>query len=196
MTLFLNWLNKDDGEDLILKAGIAHLWFVTLHPFDDGNGRITRAITDMLLTRSDNNEKRFYSMSAQIQKTKKSYYDILENTQKGPLDITPWLEWFLNCLLESIKASEIMLAGIFAKHAVLQRVTEHKLNARQREIIDKMFDNFKGNLTSSKWAKLTKTSQDTANRDIAELVSLKILKKVGDGRNTHYVLVQKTANIG
>lgn len=186
MKRFLNWFNHDISQNIIIKSAIAHLWFVTLHPFEDGNGRIARTITDMLLAKSDNSSKRFYSMSYQIQQTKNSYYDILEKTQKGSLDITDWLEWFLNCLLSAVKNSDILLSKILQKHAFLQKCSEHKLNARQLLMINMLFDNFKGNLTSSKWAKICKCSQDTAGRDIDYLLENKILKKIGAGRSTHY----------
>ena len=184
--IFLDWFNNDISQNIIIKSAIAHLWFVTLHPFEDGNGRIARTITDMLLAKSDNSSKRFYSMSYQIQQTKNSYYDILEKTQKGSLDITDWLEWFLNCLLSAVKNSDILLSKILQKHAFLQKCSEHKLNPRQILMINMLFDNFKGNLTSSKWAKICKCSQDTAGRDIDYLLENKILKKIGAGRSTHY----------
>jgi Fic family protein len=185
---FLEWLNIQTGTDCVLKAGIAHLWFVTLHPFDDGNGRIGRAITDMLLARSENTNQRFYSMSAQIRKERKEYYNILEKTQKGSLDITVWLVWFLECLLRAIENTEETLASIFIKASFWQKFTDITLNERQKKVINKLLDNFEGNLTSSKWAKLCKCSQDSANRDILDLVEKNILIKVGAGRNTNYIL--------
>ncbi|MDR1941849.1 MAG: Fic family protein [Endomicrobium sp.] len=185
---FLKWLNDDNSQDLIIKAAIAHLWFVTLHPFDDGNGRIARAITDMVLSRADNTEKRFYSMSAQIQKTKWQYYNILETTQKGSMDVTPWIEWFLKCLFDSIDFSEKILTGILQKHYFWQKMAGMQLNDRQTKIINMIFNRFEGKLTVREWAKRTKTSHDTANRDIAELVKYNILAQQGAGRSTHYVL--------
>lgn len=185
---FLEWLNIQTRTDCVLKAGIAHLWFVTLHPFDDGNGRIGRAITDMLLARSENTNRRFYSMSAQIRKERKEYYNILEKTQKGSLDITDWLVWFLECLLRAIENTEETLASIFIKASFWQKFTDITLNERQKKIINKLLDDFEGNLTSSKWAKLCKCSQDSANRDILDLIEKNILIKVAAGRSTNYVL--------
>jgi len=190
MAKFLNWINKENNEELVLKAAIAHLWFLTLHLFDDGNGRVARTVTDMLLARADGISKRFYSVSAQIQKDKKEYYYILEKIQKGSLDITDWLIWFLNCLDKSIELSEQTLNKILYKHYFLQKASGYKLNDRQKKIIDIVFNSFKGNLTSSKWAKLTKVSHDTATRDIAELLKYKLLVKKGDGRSTHYVFAE------
>ncbi|MCL2334667.1 MAG: Fic family protein [Endomicrobia bacterium] len=188
MDKFLEWLNNDNSCDLIIKAATAHLWFVTLHPFDDGNGRIARAITDMLLVKADNSEKRFYSMSAQIQKMKSGYYKILEQTQKGGLDISGWLEWFLNCLSDSIDFSEKLLSSVLKKHYFRQKAADLHLNPRQIKIVNMLFDGFKGSLTASKMAKITKTSHDTATRDIAELMACGILAKKGDGRSTQYVI--------
>lgn len=186
---FLVWFNTIQPLDLVLKAAIAHLWFVTIHPFEDGNGRITRALTDMLLARSDNNPQRFYSMSAQIRLERKGYYEILEKTQKGDLDITDWLLWFLNCLFNALQATEIILASILKKATFWQYHAFTPLNDRQKLIINKLFDNFEGKLTSSKWAKITKCSQDTALRDIVDLMEKGILvKENAGGRSTNYEL--------
>ena len=185
---FLEWLNTQTATDCVLKTGIAHLWFVTLHPFDDGNGRIGRAITDMLLARSENTNRRFYCMSAQIRKERKEYYNILEKTQKGSLDITDWLVWFLECLLRAIENTEETLASIFIKASFWQKFTDITLNERQKKIINKLLGDFEGKLTSSKWAKLCKCSQDSANRDILDLVEKNILTKVAAGRSTNYIL--------
>ncbi|MDR3244751.1 MAG: Fic family protein [Elusimicrobiota bacterium] len=188
MDAFLDWVNNDGKEDLIIKAAIAHLWFVILHPFDDGNGRIARAIIDMLLSKAENSDKRFYSMSSQILIMRNSYYSALEITQKSSLDITAWLIWFLQCLGLAIDNAHIILKNILDKHHFLQRAADLKLNPRQRKIINSLFKNFKGKLTSSKWAKITKISQDSANRDIDELLKNGLLIKIGAGRNTCYEL--------
>ncbi len=189
MTGFLNWFNNKKNIDLVLKASIAHLWFVTLHPFEDGNGRITRAITDMLLARSDGLPQRFYSMSAQIQKERKSYYDILEKTQKGKLDITEWINWFLNTLQKAIINSEETLALVIKKHKFWNRYITQIKNERQKKILNKLLDGFTGNLTTSKWAKIAKCSQDTALRDIQNLIDKEILiKSNSGGRSTKYEL--------
>jgi len=185
---FIKWINNSNELDKVLKAGIAHLWFITIHPFDDGNGRIARALTDMLLARAENTNQRFYSMSAQIRKERKEYYNILEKTQKGSLDITNWLLWFLDCLLRAIQNTKETLASVFSKASFWQQFSNQALNERQKHIINKLLDDFEGKLTSSKWAKLCKCSQDSANRDILDLVEKNILIKVGAGRSTNYVL--------
>lgn len=187
---FIDWFNNENQLDLVLKAAVAHLWFVTIHPFDDGNGRITRALTDMLLAQSDKSQQRFYSMSAQIRVERKSYYEILEKTQKGGLNITNWIIWFLNCLMNSLQASEILLAGVLRKAEFWQKHSSTLLNERQRLIINKLFDGFEGKLTSSKWAKITKCSSDTALRDIQDLINKGILtKEKAGGRSTNYELI-------
>ena len=186
---FLKWFNAPPAIDPVLAAGLAHLWFVTIHPFEDGNGRIARAIADMALARSENSTQRFYSMSAQIRLERKAYYDTLEKTQKGGLDITPWLEWFLWCLDRAIEGAEQILASIFLKAHFWKAHTEKPFNERQRAIINRLFDDFEGKLTSSKWAKLAKCSQDTALRDIDDLVKRGVLvKEPGGGRSTSYAL--------
>lgn len=186
--VFINWVNEENEVDQVLKAGIAHLWFVTLHPFDDGNGRIARALADMLLARSENTIQRFYSMSAQIRKERNRYYEILEKTQKSSLDITEWLLWFLNCHQRAIDNSDEMLEGILKKAQFWQNHSDIHFNERQKNIINRLFDGFEGKLTSSKWAKLSKCSQDSANRDLLDLVEKDILIKQGAGRSTHYSL--------
>ena len=190
ITIFLNWFNDKTDIDLVLKASIAHLWFVTLHPFEDGNGRITRAITDMLLARSDGLPQRFYSMSSQIQKERKSYYDILEKTQKGKLDITEWINWFLKTLQKAIINSEETLSIVIKKHKFWNTYGTQIKNERQKKILNKLLDGFVGNLTTSKWAKIGKCSQDTALRDIQDLINKGILKKSSSGgRSTKYELM-------
>ena len=191
MKKFLDWFNKDDEIDLVLKAGVAHLWFVTIHPFDDGNGRIARAIADMLLARSEKSPQRFYSMSAQIRQERKAYYDILEATQKGDLDITPWLEWFLGCLGRAFDGAETTLAAVSRKRASGSASQSASFNDRQRDIINRLLNGFEGKLTSRKWAKLAKCSQDTALRDIEDLIRKKVLvKDAAGGRSTSYSLMK------
>ena len=191
MDVFLNWFENDNGLDLVLKAAIAHLWFVTVHPFDDGNGRITRAITDMLLARSDKSVQRFYSMSAQIRVERKEYYNILEKTQKGNLDITGWILWFLNCLTNAINSTDNILSKVFDKANFWKLHSTTILNERQQKILNKLLDGFNGKLTSSKWGKINKCSQDTALRDIQDLIKKEILQKeASGGRSTNYELVK------
>lgn len=192
MNRFLNWLNPDTGQDLVLKAALAHLWFVTIHPFDDGNGRIGRAIADLMLARSEKSSHRFYSLSAQIQIERKKYYAILENTQKGNLNITPWIEWFLNCMERAVEGALSTLGTIVHKAQFWDSLAEVSLNERQRKIINLMLDGFDGKLTSSKWAKITKCSQDTAYRDILDLLDRGILAKNAEGgRSTSYSLMPR-----
>lgn len=189
MHAFLNWFNDPQSIDPVMAAGLAHLWFVTIHPFEDGNGRMARAIADMALARSENSSQRFYSMSAQIRLERNAYYEMLEKTQKGGLDITLWQEWFLGCLDRAIEGAEQILAGIFRKARFWDAHAQKPFNERQRAIINRLFDDFEGKLTSSKWAKLAKCSQDTALRDIDDLVKRGVLvKEPGGGRSTSYAL--------
>jgi Fic family protein len=189
MTGFLDWFNGGSEVDPVLKAGIAHLWFVTIHPFDDGNGRIARAIADLCLARSEKSSQRFYSMSAQIRQERKAYYDLLEHTQKGETEITEWLTWFLECLGRAIDGAETLLASVLAKARFWESIGASPLNERQRLILNNLLDGFEGKLTSSKWAKLTKSSQDTAQRDITDLVQRGILARSTEGgRSTSYTL--------
>jgi Fic family protein len=191
MLLFLNWFNNDDNTDLVIKAAIAHLWFVTIHPFEDGNGRITRALSDMILARADKSNQRFYSMSAQIRKERRGYYEILEKTQKGNLDITEWIKWFLNCLINALKSTDTILRQVLFKADFWNKHAKTILNERQRNLISKLLDGFDGKLTSSKWAKIAKCSKDTAIRDINDLISKNILRKeAAGGRSTNYELVK------
>jgi len=191
MKRFLDWFNKDDGMDLVLKAGVAHVWFVTIHPFDDGNGRIARALADMLLARSEQSAQRFYSMSAQIRQERKAYYDILERTQKGDLEITPWLEWFLDCLNRAFDRAETTLAAVLKKARFWDRVADTPLNDRQKKILNQLLNGFEGKLTTVKWAKLAKCSHDTALRDIEDLMRKGILvKDAAGGRSTSYSLAE------
>ena len=190
---FLMWFESFEDElDGVIKAGLAHLWLVTIHPFDDGNGRIARAVGDMALARSERTHQRFYSLSSQIQLERSGYYDILEKTQKGDLDVTEWLLWFLVCLDRSIRRADDTLSAVMEKARFWDRFSDAQMNERQIKVLNRLLDGFEGNLTTSKWAKLCKCSQDTAYRDILSLVELDALKKAdGAGRSTHYVLVTK-----
>jgi Fic family protein len=189
MNAFLNWFNAKTGTDLVLKAGLAHLWFVTIHPFEDGNGRIARAIADIVLARSEDSPQRFYSMSAQIRQQRSAYYDILERTQKGSLDVTPWMAWFLDCLGRAVDGAQTMLRGVLKKARFWELNQEVPLNPRQRLILNRLLDGFAGKLTTSKYAELTKCSQDTAWRDILALVDSRILvRNESGGRSTSYSL--------
>jgi len=186
---FLDWFNSEAVTDLILKAAIAHFWFVTIHPFEDGNGRISRAIADLQLARADGSSQRFYSMSAQIRQERKQYYSVLEKTQSGDLDITKWLQWFLGCLERAIDASDVILASVMRKAKLWAMPVSHTFNDRQRLMLNKLLDGFEGKLTSSKWAKIAKCSQDTATRDIQDLMAKGILAKDdAGGRSTNYLL--------
>lgn len=188
MTDLIAYINKKDDVDLLIKAGIVHIWFVILHPFEDGNGRIARALTDMILAKSDDSKFRFYSMSSQIQKNRESYYNILETTQKGSMDITEWLSWFLQNLYIAINSSDEILKNVLCKTEFWQTHINIEFNERQKNILNKFMDNFEGNLTTTKWAKMCNCSQDTATNDINDLILKNILKKLGKGRTTHYVL--------
>lgn len=189
MSRFLIWFDAKSGTDLVFKSALAHFWFVTIHPFEDGNGRIARAIADMLLARSEGAAQRFYSMSSQIQQERNAYYDVLERCQKSSLDITFWIEWYLNCLKRAIGASEKILEAVLVKDHFWKRHAGESLNERQRKVINRLLDGFEGKLTSSKWAKLTNCSQDTALRDISDLVDRAVLaKEKAGGRSTSYVL--------
>jgi Fic family protein len=192
MQEFLDWFNGADDTDLVFRAALAHLWFVTLHPFEDGNGRIARAIADMSLARSEQSTQRFYSMSAQIRLERKAYYEILESTQKGDLDITPWMEWFLGCLDRAFDGAEKTLVVVFKKADFWKKHSSASLNERQRDILNRLLDGFDGKLTSSKWAAIEKCSPDTALRDIADLIERGLLKKdEGGGRSTSYSLIEE-----
>ncbi|MFA6433935.1 MAG: Fic family protein [Elusimicrobiales bacterium] len=190
MDVFLKWVNATGDEDPLLKAAIVHLWFVTIHPFDDGNGRIARAIADWALARAESSPRRFYSMSAQIRKERNKYYSILEQTQKGGLDITEWLVWFIGCLDRAIEDTENSLSLVFRKDRFWKTWISCELNERQRLMINKLLDGFPGKLTSTKWAKIADCSQDTAQRDIMDLVEKGIMRKdPAGGRSTSYSLL-------
>jgi Fic family protein len=189
MNKFLNWFNIETKIDSVIKAAIAHLWFVTIHPFDDGNGRIARAIADMQLARADGSPQRFYSMSAQIRNERNEYYDILEKTQKNSLDITAWLDWFLGYLDRALIATDETLAVVMKKAKFWDKHSSTTFNDRQKLLLNKLLDGFDGKLTSSKWAKIAKISQDTALRDIQDLIERNILiKETAGGRSTSYLL--------
>lgn len=189
---FLKWFNGKDNIDLVIKAAVAHLWFVTIHPFQDGNGRITRTLTDMLLARSDQSTQRFYSMSAQIKIERKQYYEMLEKTQKGDLDITEWIKWFLRCLINALKSTTKILTSVLFKADFWNKHSKTITNQRQKKLLNKLIDGFEGKLTSSKWAKMAKCSKDTAIRDINDLISKNILQKEAEGgRSTNYELLVK-----
>jgi Fic family protein len=187
---FLAWFNGNEPMDAVIKAAIAHLWFITLHPFEDGNGRIARAIADMALARSEDNPQRFYSLSAQIRVERKAYYDVLETTQKGSLDITAWLEWFLACLDRAFDGAETTLGSVLNKARFWEAHNGKQFNERQRKVLNRLLDGFDGKLTSSKWATLCKCSQDTASRDIDDLLKRGVLaRNSAGGRSTSYSLV-------
>jgi len=189
MKSFLDWFERDETNDPVLHAGLAHLWFVTIHPFDDGNGRIARAIADMALARSENSPQRFYSMSAQIRQERNDYYDILERTQKGTMDVTPWMEWFLGCLGRAIDGAQVTLGTVLEKARFWDRIKNVQLNDRQRTVINRLLDGFEGKLTTSKYAALAKCSQDTAHRDILALIDQGVLVRNQEGgRSTSYSL--------
>jgi len=190
MARFVEWFELSKDGDRLVHAGLAHLWFVTLHPFDDGNGRIARAVGDMALARADRSAQRFYSLSAQIQRERKDYYEMLERTQKGPMDVTPWLTWFLGCLLRAVEGAEASLSSVLGRSRAWQRWADLALNERQIKLVNRLLDGFEGKLTSSKWAAIAKCSADTALRDISELVARGVLKKSeSGGRSTSYELI-------
>ncbi len=189
MLRFLDWFNSSQPEDAVLKAAIAHFWFVTIHPFDDGNGRLARTIADMALARSDGTKDRFYSMSAQIEAERKQYYLVLEASQHGGTDITSWLDWFLRCLERAIDGAAAVLDSIFAKGRMWNFLRGIPLNERQTAVLKRLMEEFEGHLTTSKYAKLSKCSHDTALRDIQELVERRVLVQgSGGGRKTSYSL--------
>lgn len=189
MERFIKWMNGDDRDPLLLKAGLAHLWFVTLHPFDDGNGRIARAIGDLLLARADGSSQRFYSLSAQIQRERNTYYEVLERTQKGTLDVTEWLAWFLSSLRQALDEAHRAVDAVLMKTRFWQRWAGVPLNERQVKLLNRLLDGFEGKLTTTRWAAIAACSPDTALRDINQLVELGVLKKAeAGGRSTSYEL--------
>jgi Fic family protein len=187
MARFLTWLNDPPTEPPLIRAGLGHLWFVTLHPFDDGNGRVARAVGDLLLARADGSPQRFYSLSAQIQRERKAYYDMLERTQKGNLDVTEWLAWFLSTLHRAVDQAQTTLGEVLTKAQFWQRWASTPLNERQVKLINRLLDGFEGKLTTSKWAAIAKCSTDTALRDINDLLARGLLRKSdAGGRSTSY----------
>ena len=190
MRAFLDWFNAPPDMDAVLKAGLAHLWFVIIHPFDDGNGRIARAVSDMALARSDDSPQRFYSMSSQIRRERRAYYDVLERTQKETVDVTAWMAWFVGCLGRAIESAEATLDATLRKARFWERIAGVPINERQRKVIARLLEGFEGKLTTAKWAKLAKCSHDTALRDITGLVERGILaRNPGGGRSASYRLV-------
>ena len=189
---FLQWFAGNSEADWVIKAAIAHLWFVTIHPFEDGNGRIARAIADLALARSEGSPQRFYSMSARILQEREDYYEILEQTQQGTLDVTPWVDWFLGCMGRAVDEAQTTLASLLQKVRFWESIASVQLNERQRKVLELLLGDFEGKLTTSKWAKLTKCSQDTAARDIAFLIEHGILtRNPGGGRSTSYALIEQ-----
>ncbi len=189
---FFDWFEAPPVGDALIKAGLAHLWLVTLHPFDDGNGRLSRAVGDMALARAEGTSQRFYSFSAQIQHERRDYYEQLERAQKGPLDVTPWLQWFLGCLLRAVQGADTLLMGVLNKAQFWQRWAGTPMNARQTLVLNRVLDGMEGKLTNAKWAAIGKCSADTALRDISDLLARGVLRKLeGGGRNTGYELVTK-----
>jgi Fic family protein len=185
---FVTWFNRDDGQDLVLKSGLAHLYFVTLHPFDDGNGRLARALSELLLARSEAGAPRYYSLSQQILQDRAAYYQVLEDTQRGDLDVSAWFHWYLRCLQRAFSASDALLHEVYRRTRFWQRHAQTSLNERQRSMLERLLQGFEGKLTSSKWAKLEGCSQDSAVRDLQGLVDLGILQRVAGGRSTEYRL--------
>ena len=189
MAAFLDWFNQSNDTDWVMKAALAHLWFLTIHPFEDGNGRIARAVADLALARSEQSSQRFYSMSAQIRQERSAYYEILEQTQKGSLDITAWMRWFLDCMSRAIQNAQLALSGVLHKAEFWESMRDIPLNERQRKVLNRLLDGFDGKLTTTKWAAFAKCSQDTALRDILPLVEQGILiRSAGGGRSTSYTL--------
>ena len=188
---FLEWFNAAPATDPIIKAAVAHFWSITIHPFEDGNGRIARAIADMALARADGTAQRFYSMSAQIEGERNDYYDVLERAQRGSLDITAWLTWFVECLERSLDSAQETLSAVLLKSRVWQRIGSDGVNERQRKVVNRLLDGFEGKLTSSKYAKLTTCSSDTALRDIRDLLERGILaRNPGGGRSVSYRIAE------
>jgi Fic family protein len=190
MDRFIQWYNNENMLELVMKSAIAHLWFVTIHPFQDGNGRIARALTDMLLARADKSNQRFYSLSAQIRLDRSQYYHILEKTQKGSLDVTAWMTWFLECLMNALMSTDQVLINVVLKGEFWRKHTNTQLNDRQKKILNQLVKGFDGKLTSMKWSKIAKCSKDTAVRDINDLVLKNVLQKQeAGGRSTSYELI-------
>ena len=197
MSRFLAWFNAPDDTDPVLRAGIAHFWFVTVHPFEDGNGRIARAIGDMALARADASTQRFYSLSSRIEAERRDYYNVLERQQKGSLDITPWLSWFLDCLDRAMAAAESATGGLIDKARLLDWINRDPVNERQRRVINRLLDGYEEHLTNAKYAKLAKCSADTALRDVQALLKRGVLvQNPGGGRSTSYRLARVAEGLG
>jgi len=197
MNSFLTWFNAESHEDPVIRSALVHVYFITIHPFDDGNGRLARALADLQLARADRSALRFYSMSSQIQQEKKAYYDTLEQSQKGSLDVSAWIEWYLRCLLRAINTSRSSLASVLMKATFWHRHGEVEFHVRQRKMINRLLDGFEGKLTSSKWAIICKCSQDTAQRDINDLIARGILEKeAAGGRSTSYRMIHRDLRNG
>ena len=191
MDIFLRWFEEDNSLDAVLKSAIAHFWFIIIHPFEDGNGRVARAISDLLLARSEESAQRFYSLSSQILIERKVYYEVLQNVQNNSGDITEWLDWFLNCLFRALKSTEDTITRTLGKAGFWEKHKETELNSRQRLMLNKLLDGFTGKLKTSKWAKITKCSVDTALRDIKDLMNKRILKQEeSGGRSTNYEIIE------
>ena len=191
MDKFLDWFNGETNIDAVLKAAIAHFRFIIIHPFDDGNGRIARAMSDLLLARSEESSQRFYSLSNQILIERKVYYETLQKVQHSSGDITKWLDWFLNCLNRALKSTEETMKKVLQKAGFWDIQKETVLNSRQRLMLNKLLDEFDGKLKTSKWAKIAKCSSDTALRDIKDLIDKGILKQEeSGGRSTNYELIE------
>lgn len=194
MQSFITWFNSHSNADGVIKSAIAHLWFITIHPFDDGNGRIARAISDLALARSDGVQQRFYSMSSQIRQERSDYHEILERTQKGTTDITPWMHWFISCLGRALESARDTLASTIAKTEYWDSIAEVQLNQRQIKVLKRLVNGFEGKMTTTKWARMTRASQDTALRDITDLIEKGILERsTSGGRSTSYSLINSAA---
>ena len=195
MRSFLDWFNSPPDTDPVIKAALAHLRFVTIHPFEDGNGRIARAIADMALAKADGTGQRFYSVSSQIRKERRGYYRILEETQKGATDVTGWLRWFLNCLEAAIDSAATVLANVIARGNFWAAMGHVHFNERQRAMVNRLLEGFEGKLTAAKWAQISKCSHDTALRDINDLISSGVLvRSAPGGRSTSYDLISSPTN--
>jgi Fic family protein len=188
MGRFLDWFNGEDGMDPVIRAGLAHFWLVTIHPFEDGNGRISRAVCDMALARADGSSQRFFSLSSQVQMDRNRYYTVLEQSQKGTMEVTEWMEWFLSCLLRAIKSSDLQLNAALTKAKFWNHWAGLAFNKRQKKMLNMLLDGFEGNLTNKKWVAINNCSPDTALRDINELLDVKVLVQIGGGRSTRYVM--------
>jgi Fic family protein len=195
MASFLSWINDDDGIDGVLKAGIAHFRFIMIHPFDDGNGRLARAITEMLLARADDSGDRYYSLSSRMLKERKDYYAMLEKGQHSEGDITEWLSWYTGCLGRAVDDSAVSIEGALTRADFWDKHKDVSFNARQRRMVNMLMDDFKGKVTTAKWGKITKCSHDTALRDITDMIEKGVLaQNNAGGRSASYLLVEQVNN--